>query len=229
MRITPPANPQRICRYIRLDGLHVARSGKGQTTGAKKWADPNDHTRVWDADFSQGVKLWVQAADVQLSLKSLASDYALADVSLVFFDAAGLVTPATWQANHLYQPGDLIVPTDENGLKYEMVLEEEGESGAGEPEWAEVAGEFTVDGGCTWESENFHLAEEISFFSGHNLGEYAGAVGYSNQPYGYDGPAEAVCAVALKAVISGYDPTASVDVTLKAAYLVLDDLNPRGP
>ena len=223
MRVTPPANPQRVCRYIRLDGLHVARSGKGQTIGAKKWADPNDHTRIWDADFSQYLDLLAPAADVQFSLKCPASDEAAVNVSLVFFDAASLVTPATWQANHLYQPGDFIVPTEANGLKYEMISEEEATSGAVEPEWPVTPGEYTEDGGCTWESENVHLVEEIPFLSGNMLGS-----AMCSSPLGY-GPAGKICAVALKAIISGEVSAGGVDVTLKAAYLVLGDLNPRAP
>jgi len=220
VRVTPPANPQRVCRYIRLDGLHVAHTGIGQTIGEKKYADPNDHTRIWDADLGQGTKLWVGAADVSLDIKS--TGYAAASVSLVFFDLNGLSSPGVWQPTHPYQPGALVSPTEANGFRYENVAEEAGESGADEPSWPISPGETVEDGECLWVCRNFHLDQVIELFSGSTDG-----AGYLYASGGYSGPAGAIAAVALKGMISGWQPVGGVDVTLKAAYLVLDDLNPR--
>ena len=220
MRITPPANPQRICRYIRLDGLHAAHSGAGQTIGAKKWADPNDHARIWDADLSLGTKLWLGAADVSLNIKS--AGYAGASVSLIFFDANSLAAAPTWQASHNYQPGAFVQPATPNGFKYQMVAEYAGESDTAEPGWPTTPGDTVLDGWCLWECQNFHLDQALELFNGTTSG-----AAYLYSGGAYSGPAGGIAAVALKAVVSGDSPSGGVDVTLKAAYLVLDDLNPR--
>jgi hypothetical protein len=157
VRVTPPANPIRVRRYIRLDGLTVTSDGAGNFIGAKKYADPAAHTKIWDADLSQGVELHVGAADVALDIRNDAYNPAGVSVRLVFYDPDGV-----------------------------------------------------------------KLAQEVEFF-------FADLYGAANL-YGAGlsaAPSGQVSAVALKAVGTGWGLSGGVTLTLKAAYLVLADLNPR--
>lgn len=74
-----------------------------------------------------------------------------------------------WQANTTYSKNDIVIPTDNNSLRYYATQEGDGTSGADEPDWPHLSDEddlmsVVADGSVAWQRSETFLNLIISVF-----------------------------------------------------------------